>query len=204
MGMSDRPVMLLDIDGVINCFLRREDTRPPYHIWPKASWKHLASTFQGSPWPILWTTDVVDFLTELHAGGQVEIRWHTTWQHEAPKLAVALGLPQWPVHPCPEFEDMPARVAARQILAGKPAWWKYPAAERVLTEEKRPLIWVDDDITYEVNRRARDAMYGLGQRLLVISPNTYTGLTPKQLGKIANFLKGDPAHDDARGALSSS
>lgn len=200
------PVLLLDIDGVVNVIRRRGEDKPPLHIWPESAWQQADIEVDGQveggreTFPLLWSEAVVSFLTRLHASGQVEIRWHSSWQAQAIDFARLVRLPDWYIHPCPEFNEVPGRVAARQIASGYPGWWKFMAARRVLAYEQRPLIWVDDDITGEVSRFHRDELGKLGE-LLIVSPDQYTGLTPKNLGKIADFVE---RMGVARGALSGS
>jgi hypothetical protein len=64
------------------------------------------------------------------------------------------------------------------LAEGVTGWWKRPAAERVLTEESRPLIWTDDDITWSLRRQGQDEIRALGPALL-IAPDDRTGLTPE-------------------------
>lgn len=199
------PVALLDIDGVVNVIRRGSQDKPPLHIWPESAWSTAdiqAVTSEGvlETFPLLWSQAVRAFLKTLHASGAVEVRWHSSWQAQALDFAQLVGLPDWHVHPCPEYSERWGALRARQMALGKPGWWKYPAAERVLIEEQRPLIWVDDEITYEVSRLAQDEMSALG-RLLIISPDPYTGLTGKHMKKIMNFID---EGEVARGALSGS
>ena len=46
--------------------------------------------------------DVVDFLIGVHEQDRAEIRWHTTWQHDAQNLANLVGLPTFPIAEAPE------------------------------------------------------------------------------------------------------
>lgn len=187
------PVMLLDIDGVINAYTRK----PNRSIWPARSWRAGSAYCDPNPWPIMWSVDVVKFLTEVHESGRAEIRWHTTWQHEAKNLADLVGLPDFPVALAPEAprgDLINGELIAARIRDGLPAWWKYGAARRVIIEERRPLMWVDDDITHELTRRERDAMWMMGP-VRFISPDRTTGLIPRHLREIDTFLKCFPTVD---------
>jgi hypothetical protein len=185
-GEMGKPVWLLDIDGVINSISVKE----PKHIWPSTSWERgeVQNSLSPEKWPMLWSRDVVDFILTIHADDLAEIRWHTTWQEEAVLVSELVGLPEFPIAKCPEFRENGSVVAAEQMREGRPGWWKYMTAERVLVEEKRPLIWTDDDITWEMTRIHR-AQLALKGEVLFICPDQATGLTPKHLEKIGQKLE---------------
>lgn len=178
-----KPVWLLDIDGVVNAIGKGDPS-----VWPKPQWRHGKAECDGQEWPITWAVPVVDFIRTVHESGRAEIRWHTTWQHEACNLAALVGLPEFAVADAPEFDDQPGH-AARAIAAGRPKWWKLPAAERVVRDEGRPLIWTDDDITWDLGRRYDvDTELRAFAPALLIAPDKHTGLTPKRLRMIGDFL----------------
>lgn len=187
-----RPVLLLDIDGVVNVIQRSVDHRPPYHVWSPDQWnRYTAVVFESHPneqrWPILVSQMVVDFLTALSA--DVDIRWHTFWQQEALRFGKLVGLPEFPVQDCPEWDENHGRVKARQMMNHRPGWWKYMAAERVVTEEKRPLIWLDDDLFEEVVLVYRNRLKAMGQPVLLVCPDLYAGLTRGQVHKVLKFVE---------------
>jgi hypothetical protein len=98
------------------------------------------SDLRRTQWPISWCIDVVG-LTGVHEEGRAEIRWHTTWQHDAQNLADLVGLPAFRL---PKRRGSPRwhterRDRGRQNGAcdGLPAWWKYGAARRCGDQENR-------------------------------------------------------------------
>lgn len=185
------PVILLDVDGVINAVTRKPNTA----IWPREYWRSDYAVADGEPWPINWSTHVIEFLTRVHEGGRAEIRWHTTWQHDAQNLADLVGLPTFPIADAPEAPRdgvSNGELVAARLRDGLPPWWKYGAARRVVIEERRPLIWVDDDITSELSRRDRDVLASLGP-VRFISPDQSTGLVRRHLREIETFLDCWPA-----------
>jgi hypothetical protein len=191
------PVMLLDIDGVINAVTRK----PNLSVWPRKAWKSGLADADDFPYPINWSTTVVEFLTRVHEEGRAEIRWHTTWQHDAQNLADLVGLPTFPIADAPEapIDGVPnGELVAARIRDGIPPWWKYGAARRVVIEERRPLIWVDDDITHELSRRYRDVLGRLGP-VSFVSPDQATGLVPRHLRQIEMFLDRWPGTPDPKG-----
>lgn len=169
-----KPVWLLDIDGVLNAIARKGDPS----VWPV--WKSGWAAAGGQNWPILWSPAVVDFVREVVESGSAEVRWHTTWQHEAVEVERLLGLPSLAVAEAPEYAGVGV-YAAKAVREGKPPWWKLPAAERVVTEEGRPLIWTDDDIKTAL----RD--YRMAPSLR-ICPQQNIGLTPAHLAIIRTAI----------------
>jgi len=170
--VSEVPVWLLDIDGVINACTRKPDP----NVWPKDAWRSQ----KVNGFPITCAVPVLDFIHRIHREGVAEIRWHTTWQKDSALIEQAFGLPHLPVQDCPEFDT---RYASDR-------WFKLPAAERVVMKDGRDLIWTDDDLGYckggddwvtlEYMREER--------RILTIAPSDNTGLTPKHLRRIDEFL----------------
>ena len=131
----------------------------------------------------------MSYLRAVHANGDAEIRWHTSWQHSAPeRLAPALGLPDWPLAVAPEYHDM-----------GEHGWWKLGAAARVLDEAGRRLVWTDDDIGF--GAKLTGAVGELLRRpgVLAVTPHTTIGLTRKNLLAVDAFLGIDSASTLAPG-----
>lgn len=177
--MTDQPVLLLDIDGVVNAMSKQA----PTHVWPKGVWNRAPIHNEGIDYPFLWSTPVVEWLTGLHESGDVEIRWHTTWQRDALRVGEVLGLPEFRVQDCPEWDKYQANgseLASELVRACMPGWWKYPAAERVVTDEGRRLIWIDDDIDYQIGRRARDLLKSI-YMLRLVCPAMGTGIIPRHM-----------------------
>jgi hypothetical protein len=184
-----KPVWLLDVDGVLNACTKVPDR----NVWTKDQWDGGKASASGREWPIMWARPVAEFIRTVHAQDRAEIRWHTTWQHEASAIADLLGLPEFAIADAPEFlahEQRTPASEAERIREGhpRPAWWKLPAAERVVRDEGRPLIWTDDDITWSLARYNADAGLRAHAPALLVSPNERTGLTPKHLRQIGDFL----------------
>lgn len=198
--MYEIPVLLLDINGVLNA----QSKQVPTHVWAKEHWNQTKiKGLDGVEYPFKWATPVVEWLTGLHTSGRVEIRWHTTWQDEALAVGEVLGLPEFPVQYCDEWEQLRTNgsaLAADLIRAGMPPWWKYPAAERVAAEEKRKLIWIDDDIDYEIPRRTRSVFKSV-HTVELVSPAQGTGIITKHIAQVENTLA---RWEEARGAVSGS
>ena len=177
------PVWLLDVDGVINAVARRPDT----DVWPPQAWSaRRVTALDGRTWPILTAQPVLDFLCAVHGAGRAEIRWHTTWQRSAvARLGPALDLPEWPVAEAPEF----TRFEDSGYDAGTSLdqWWKSGAAERVLGQEGRRLVWTDDDLAAGRSLPAVQRVLA-HDSVCLLSPRPDAGLSPADLAVIEQFL----------------
>ncbi len=181
--MTLKPILLLDIDGVLNAIAKNLAT----HAWPEDDW--IVGEAEGGPnvWSIAASGSVCDFFRELHEKDLVEIRWHTTWQHQAENVAKALGLPTFPVQEAPEYRPGHWYSGTGKDMGSRDVWWKLPSVYRAATEG-RPVIWVDDDIDSYVTGEQRARLLRHGATLL-LCPDHKCGLVQKDLDKIKGFLE---------------
>src|SRR3954447_10033578 len=115
----DVPVLLLDVDGVVNA-LRFE---------PPDGWQR--GLFDG--FLISWDPTITARLRELHESGRVEIQWLTTWGENADRLlAEPMGLPRG-LRTRAGGLTAPTGFAGR--LGGGSGWWKLAAAREAAEEE---------------------------------------------------------------------
>ena len=178
MNRTGLPVWLLDIDGVINAF---PTIRQP------GSWRrNQRMRVKVRRFTVEVARPVLDFIHKVHEEGLAEIRWHTTWQHDAPNLGEILGLPNFAVQDSPEFRyrrnNTPIWLGADVL-----DWWKLPAAERVLLDEGRPLLWTDDDAA-DLSDYTCGQLASYGPPLLIVAPDPVTGMVQADLDNIWNFL----------------
>lgn len=170
------PVWLLDVDGVVNAASKKPDR----NVWPADQWVHGRADDGRREWPILFARPVADFIRRVHEEGRAEIRWHTTWQEMAVGIEKLLDLPSLPLQESPEWQV--------HLRGDTEEWWKIGAALRVVEDEKRPLVWTDDDAdNWHLERPVRDRLTSAGP-CLIVAPSVTTGLTPKHLRKIDAFL----------------
>lgn len=188
-----RPVLLLDVDGVVNAISKK----PPTDAWPEAEWLSFETRdSSGDVFPMLVAAPVVRVLNSLHRERLVEVRWHSTWRHDAKLVGELAGFEDFDVAAAPEFDDY-RTFQQRQIRAGLSTWWKLPAAERVVRDEKRPLVWLDDDLYHEYLRRPEaDERLGGGQLTLLLRPDQRSGLTDGDLRKVQAFVTEVDHHVD--------
>ena len=114
------PLLLLDVDGVLNPFPDTPDGFEEHHFFPGEDEPVRLARFHG------------EWLEEL--GRVFEIAWATGWGAHANRFLVPhFGLPEYPVVVVPSTRFEPAdKVPAVAGFAGE-----------------RPVAWVDDIVTPE-------------------------------------------------------
>jgi hypothetical protein len=172
----ERPLWLLDIDGVVNALARGAVPS----AWPEHEWvqRLVITEIPGRgamTLPILVARPVLEFIADVHRSGSAEIRWHSTWRTAAiTSFAPAVGLPTTiTMSVAPEWNERPVA-----------QWWKLGAAERAVATGRR-LVWTDDDL--RIYQHETDHLARAGN--LVLGPFGDTGLTPDDLEQIAGFLR---------------
>ena len=188
-----RPLLLLDVDGVLNAVTPRPDP----DVWP--DWREGTASAAGRTWPIRWSPSVVDAVAGWR--GAAEVQWLTTWGHEANGgLRELLGLPELPVAGTHADADVPPQPgepdpllpgslasmtpAAPDELTGR--WWKFDLVRRIVrADPTRPLVWVDDDLAGQAGVRE---WVQRESRCLLVVPSPQIGLSPDDLAAITAFL----------------
>jgi hypothetical protein len=168
---SDVPILLLDVDGVLNA--------PRFDL--PDGWQR--GRFNG--FTLSWDPTVTARLRALHEAGRVEIQWLTTWAGDADRLlAEPMGLPRGlRTH----VREGVAPTGFAAPFGGASGWWKLAAARAVAEGEPgRRIVWIDDDLA----DRATDTEEWLAANahVLVIAPDTLTGLTHAQLDELEAWL----------------
>jgi hypothetical protein len=164
---TNRPLWLLDVDGVINALPEDRGVPDGYkRVKVNGFW-------------ITYRPRLVEFIRDLHESGRVEVRWLTTWCDKAAELlAPELGLPLTCVVE-----------GTRELVTGRASWWKAQAATRVLAaDDTRPVIWTDDDLSYGNRAGELEWLRHYPSTTLLISPDPCVGLTDEQLDRIEEFL----------------
>jgi hypothetical protein len=161
-----RPLILLDVDGVLNQVRGARGARA------------LAfddfQTAVCNGWKIRYSPLMGKRLAALEA----DIVWLTTWGEEANT---------W-IGPLFGWEPLP--VVERTDEDDKTSWWKSPAALRFLTEQPTPpFIWIDDDLFDAVgNGEVRWLQDATLPRHLLISPEYDVALVPSALDQIEQWI----------------
>lgn len=170
---SSRPVIFLDIDGVINSY-----PAPKHHMIKKLG-AFTNVTVEG--YPIWYHPEVIDFFNAVHSGGAADIIWLTTWRAEArTSLAPAVGL-----------EDFPTITKSIGSFHNwSEDWWKWQGVQDFLqdNDEGRPVIWIDDELSRPRKHDFRARYDEDGTNSLFITPQSCPGLTPELLEKVLVFV----------------
>lgn len=183
-----RPLVLLDVDGVLNAVSRDPDPT----AWQ--DWRTGTAPARGRDWRVLWSPSVVE---AVHGWLEVaEVQWLTTWGHEANDgLRDLLGLPELPVAGTDDgtvgHGSGPAEVLADVTPAAPDAltgtWWKFDVARGIATAQPdRRIAWIDDDLAGHDAVRAWMAAAG---DALCLAPRPQTGLRPDDLEVIGWWLR---------------
>jgi len=165
----EKPVWLLDVDGVVNT------TRPGWGGPPRRT--SVWSGADKTSYVIRWAPALIDRIRDLHLAGAVEVRWCTTWCPEAERLERLWGLP--PLVRTLDAEPMPR---------GSDCWPLKLAAARYVLASGHRLIWTDDEALPEPGP-VREELTA-GGRALLIAPRANRGLQPEELDHIARFAAG--------------
>jgi hypothetical protein len=198
------PLILLDIDGVINM------GEPRRSRWPQLKTKNVVDKRNGRSYRFDYAVGVVDQLNQWADSGLAEIRWLTTWDESARScVAPALGLRNFalardPAEHLTKYDA--ARRTAEQTFTSNEEALKSPAVADTKNEASgrtRPIIWIDDmlrtlfcrpggtdDINYWRHR----------QQTLLLEPDRRDGLTPSQMDCIESFLLDPHPACDERGS----
>ncbi|MFC6082578.1 HAD domain-containing protein [Sphaerisporangium aureirubrum] len=175
--MTKRPLVLLDVDGVLNP-ARRPTMRHRRHD----------VTLDGRTYRVLLNARHGPKLLALAAGAEADLVWATTWEeHANAEIAPRLGLPPLPViHVTGDLGTRTGEHFKTRHVA------EYVAG--------RPFVWFDDSL------RPPDWQYlmdhpGVGEFLLVeVDPQT--GLTDGHLARAREWLTGRALGLDDAGAAS--
>lgn len=166
--MTLPPVLLLDVDGVVNAM------QPGWGGTPRKAGAWSAS--DSYEYTIRWAPALVDRIRDLHKAGTVEVRWCTTWCADADVLERLWRLP-------------PLERAFTDPIKGRAASMAKLAAARQVLDDGRRLIWTDD-VEVPTSGDLFDELTKSG-RALLIRPSGRRGLQPDDLDAIEAFAKAD-------------
>lgn len=166
--MTDKPLLLLDVDGVLNPYAasRRGLDSSDYR-------KRNTTVANGNTYPVWLNRAHGPQLLALAESSGLELTWCTTWEHEANEfIGPRIGLPEMPV----------------VVFGFNGERWKFrPVLEYA---QGRPLAWFDDD--FEVQHDHRD--WFLGERgdaptlLHLVDP--HHGLRDRDFDAVAQWATG--------------
>jgi hypothetical protein len=166
----DRPLLLIDIDGVLNAFDARRLDRHQHQAQAGA---YVVVLDRRHP---AWFRTLAE-----HA----ELRWATMWQAQAASIfgSVADIGTDWPYL---DFDSvwMHRTVGRTGVGVGG---YKWPLIEQC-GESGRPLVWIDDDMTdrHIAWAQRRDAE---GIPTMFIRPDPARGFTEDEYAAVLGFVR---------------
>lgn len=161
--MSERPLLLVDVDGVLNPFGR-----------PKPDFRRYTCAIDGETYTVHLNPRHGAMLMDLALRTKAELVWATTWEDAANEwIAPRIGLPRLPV--IQVAQDKPSEVGE---MFKTPHVADYVAG--------RPFVWFDDCIFNEDEDYLRGHQ-GVGEFLLIqVAPRA--GLTSNHLATALEWL----------------
>lgn len=169
-SVPQKPILICDVDGVLNPVPFREKTSPDW------KWEH---TFRS-------TADSGGFNLNLSSemGAAIEalgcdITWLTTWivgqDHANSNIGKSIG---WSFKSFPNIPENPY------------IFWKVMEVKRILANPGPKVIWIDDEAIEFSELFADEWELDPHNRLLIINPETDIGLTKDHIDTMKVFLNG--------------
>lgn len=180
-----KPVLFLDIDGVINVIPRNRgniNKLPHLRVWDE--WK----TVEILTYPITYSPQLIAHLNRISK--KVEIVWLTTWREQAIKdFAPVVGLDAFR-HIDPRGSEYPW---GSQLSFAGPTdlrWWKLNGVLDELNSVGRPFIWIDDDLRSPTKKYVRKLAEEQDVPNLMFMPYDTMGIERDHIERIDEFLSG--------------
>jgi hypothetical protein len=187
---SARPLVFLDVDGVLNAFRAWRLVRPgrglvPGNVAVPPGYRHAVA----DGFDLLLRPEHADWVADLER--RAELVWATMWQDRAPAaLAPVVGFgADWP------YVDFHAAQGFRlgQRTGQGVGSYKFPGV--VAWAGERPMVWVDDDLEPAIYDWAADRDAS-GYPTLLVQPSPAQGWTAAERDAVLAFVEAygpDPA-----------
>lgn len=160
-----RPALFLDVDGVLNAFNVKGSRGRAFPSFQEA---------KCNGFRIMYSLEMGNRLAAL----DVDIFWLTTWEID--------DLCNKEIGPLFGWEPLPVIDRGEYDQPGQ--WWKSSAARDFIKGDNRPFIWLDDDLADAETLKEIEWVKDCGVPNLLISPNPWIGLTPRQIDKVEAFI----------------
>lgn len=169
--LTQKPILFLDVDGVINCF-----PGPTFEqLLMSQDWADGLATTKGRTYKIWWRRPIIERLTTLVNEGRIEIVWLTTWgQNAVTEISSLVGL-----NPTTAIEDTSGK------RAPEPGWWKWERVKEAIGDTSRPFVWFDDELGPPITGFALSLYDG---QAFLRAPESNPGLTIEDLDELEEWL----------------
>lgn len=158
--VTDRPFLLLDVDGVLNPWLM--------HRLPAGYRHHQIGIFD-----VILAEWHGPAILELCRTAGLDLVWATTWEdHANDEIAPRVGLPS----------DLPWIRFSDEDAGALVETWKLPAVQRAVGD--RPCVWIDDDLWSDAWTWAEQRSEA-GTPTLLVQPHPEQGLVAAHLDEVA-------------------
>jgi hypothetical protein len=175
-----QPLLLIDVDGVLNSFGGPYGGRPAPDGYIQHRLRDRSFTdSDGRPWVQgglrVWLNPAHGPML-LALADRFELAWCTAWRETANQyISPVIGLPELPVVPLPD---------GWQTLTG--THWKWPGVWDYAAS--RPLAWLDDEFTPDdFERAAKRAADGTPTLLVHIDP--MHGIRQQNVDAVAEWAR---------------
>lgn len=161
----NKPVLLVDVDGVLNPFSHRGDFAPGWETHQITAQNHMS---QMKTYEVYLLPRHGSWLLELAA--DFELVWATTWEEQANTLiGPKIGLPPLPV---------------------APIYWRMSGYNKTMGIEEiigdRPAAWLDDE-PGSAGHYWRDERMKRGVPTLLVTTDPAIGFTRGQKDRLHRF-----------------
>jgi len=185
--VTNRPALLLDVDGVLNPLSRPRQGAGfrRHHVQVSPGGSSVVAA--GTTFTLWLSPRHGRMLRDLAAECGLELVWATTWEHDANRsIGPAIGLPELAVIEFP--------LGRMDLREGGSHIWKLPAVEQAMAG--RRFAWIDDDFEPDDVAWAADRTSSGLPTLLVPCPPR-TGLAQEHIDTVRAWTTGLPAPEPA-------
>lgn len=168
-----RPIIALDIDGVLNPCHRDAPALSP-------DWKFEPMALGLKVFHLHLSKEMGQAIRDLG-----DVHWLTTWikggDQANPEIAPKLG---WPPMPLIEIVEKPYRMSESGMK------WKRTSMEAFLQQPGPPVIWIDDcmDDFFDLDEDGPGSKFDPHYRLFTICPDESVGLLRSHLDVAKEWL----------------
>lgn len=154
-----KPVLLLDVDGVVNTFSRRP-TKIESHGFLRET---VVRSDEETPRDLIFHPGNLEILLDMD--DDFELVWFSDWNDQAnTALAPVIGFPELPVLHLPKNQD-------GRLYDSDGVLWKTPTAVSAFSEggeySGRRFVWIDDS-TRRIDRSYLNEVFGNDYHRLIL------------------------------------